>query len=346
MDHSSDITERIAELWKAPVNRPYAARTGLTLFEWIESTDCEHCERARNRLSHLWSTVPEGLKRELLRRLRASDDPNFYSAFTELWFADAIRQAGIDCQIAMPAIHQIGRSNPDLVLWPGTEHLTMAECRLKMSYLDSSSELAVRQVLWCNVFRNLHNKQIRLGVIELRMGRQTPSARVLARRLDDLARIGLKDESISAPVHNLGLQEIDDPETGFFLRFHLFIHSGAHAENVIAFESVGDARLCRGEQILETLLKSKSRQHRTLDANMVLCIAWQLQYEHPIDEAALREVVARQRHLLGKRKIEAVIWVSSLYPWSDTLPEPLLIYWDGTNRRFLDQWRGPTVDVG
>lgn len=339
---TDDLHSKEPRLWRKEATRDRHVHTHGSYFEWIERTDNPEFEEIRQRVSSLWLRVPEAQRAEYKARLRSNRCTDFFSAYNELWYHDALKAGGLRC--FAPENTSAG-SLPDWQLTTDQGPVAIAECYLRMQPEKGLRDDFVQRCWFDAAFKKLKNKRIRLCIHKRVCGAGQPNAGQLAKQLDALAESSSVEKNLGS-VLELGRHRYEENESGWQLEFTMIVLQSASSDStaqLLYFQSGGVHR-CQGEKLFEAALSRKARQHSST-LPVVVCVGWNY-FEHEPDFEEVCQVVAKKASSSDNRGVIGVFWAREVYPWNSAPAPPRLLHWGSTGiAPLLGSWKGGVVDV-
>lgn len=331
-----------SRLWRSEATRDRHIHIDGSYFEWIERTDEPKFEEIRQRMELLWLRVPEAQRAEYEARLRSKRCTDFFSAYNELWYHQALEAGGLRC--FAPKSTSAG-SLPDWQVGTNQGPAAIAERYLRMQPEKDLRADFVQRRWFDATFKKLKNKRIRLWIHERECGLGQPSADRLAKLLDALAKSSPAQED-QGSVLKLGRHRYEESDSGWLLEFTLIIRQSGSPNSVaqLLYFQCDGALCCQGEELFEAALSHKVRQH-SAELPVVICVGWNY-FEHEPDFEDVRDVVAKKAASFDKRGVCGVFWAREVYPWNPAPAPPRLLHWGAAEvDSVLNSWEGGVVDV-
>lgn len=331
-----------AGLWRRTPSRDRRVQVEGSYFEWIEETQGPDFEEIRRRIESLLLKVPESLHDEYTARLRSDSCTDFFSAYNELWYHEALETGGIRC---FPAQATTAGSLPDWHLAAGERLVAIAECKLRMQPEKYLRDDFVQRRWFDSTFKKLNNQRIRLWIHERTCGPGQPSADRLARKLDALAQSSPVEED-QGSIQKLGRHQYEDRNSGWSLDFTLIVRRSTLTDSVaqLLYFQCDGASPCQGEELFQKALSRKSRQH-SATLPVVICVGWNY-FEHEPDFEDVCDVVANKAASFDNRGVCGVFWAREVYPWNASPAAPRLLHWRSKQAApLLACWKGEAINV-
>ncbi len=332
-----------SRLWREQPALPRDVHVEGSCFEWIEKTDGPKFDEIRQRIESLWLRMPKGKRPEYSARLRSKRRTDFFSAYNELWYHQALEAGGLRCS---PSETTPSGSLPDLLLAGDQGPVAIAECYLRMEPQKTARDDFVQNRWFHATRRQMKDKRVRLWIHGIVCGHGSPSARRLAKKLDELAEQSPVEED-QGSIHKHGRFQYEDAKSGWALDFTLMIRvvpvSDAVAQLLYMQSPV--ATWCQGAELFEEAISRKSRQHPCATLPTVICVGWN-HCEHEPDFDEVIRVAAEKSASLSKRGAHGIFWAREVYPWNAAPAAPRLLHWGSPEiAPLLGVWRGSVIDV-
>lgn len=330
-------------MWRTAPTHARRVHAGGSYFDWIAATNDPRFAKIRDRIERLWIRLPDHHRGEYAARLRSKRCTDFFSAYSELWYRDALESGGLRCSPPDPT----GSGTvPDWQIGSASNPIAIAECLVRLPPEKVLRDDLMQRRWFDQTFSHLTNRGIRVWIHKLVCGRGTPSARAFARHLDELATNSKIDEDHGTFVTR-GRHVCKDRPAGWSVDFTLVERTDRGAElpaQLLFFDESQHAEFCRGADRLKRALERKSRQHTT-ELPVVICIAWnEFEHEPGLDE--VQRLVASIAGRLERRGVFGVFWAPGVYPWSVASAAPLLLDWGSDRIETLRScWTGKSVHV-
>lgn len=259
---------------EVPTKQRYDYRGGGCL-KWLGSIDEPGFQRIREGLEELFNSMPASSRDGYRDRLGNPADSEFFSTYFEMWCYAELKSRGWNVEEATSVD---GGSKPDWSIVSASGSRTNVECKVCLKPSDDQMN-EKRFVKWMgSVLRKLRNRRVRIWILEMKHGTESPKANEFARAIDEQSH-SLTLEAGSPGSHDNNF-EWRSSSGQWYLRYSLRVAESelsddanvsdfveviigefgvdANVSDIVIIDEFGEDL---GHKQLDDVLKAKRKQH-------------------------------------------------------------------------------------